>query len=290
MIVLTPDYLPSEYSDGPVSPLNAVWLGKIQRATPLPDMGHITLIYPVSSVPIVCGEALLESDEYLIILPNTPGQFSQLHPVRSVHVPQRVLVILLSPGFVTEMASFLNIPVDMQALLSGTPLPQGDVLSETLQMLVRTLDEARDSEAWFMEVVGQILHRLKLKHQALLALNDRRDSTIYDLLPRLMQARQFIEANHLDPITTQIVAKHVLLSQYHFARLFKVAFGVTVHQYVMRLRLAEARHLLEEGEESVTEIALTVGYHSLSAFIHAFGKHCGLSPSAYREQMRSQKS
>ncbi|MAU13879.1 MAG: hypothetical protein CL607_28940 [Anaerolineaceae bacterium] len=290
MIVLRQDDLPGKRTNGLVSPLNAVWLGKIENVTPLPDMGHITLIYPLSSAPIVCGEALLESDQYLIILPTTGCQFSQLHPVESRQVSERVLVILLSPGFIGEMARFLSIPVDIQSLLSGIPLPQGDFLSESMHMLVQTLDEEGDSEAWFMEVVGQILQSLKLKYQALLALNDRRNSTVEHLLPRLMQARQFIEANHLDHITTRCVADHVLLSQYHFARLFKTAFDITVHQYVMRLRLTQARHLLEEGERSVTDIALAVGYRSLSAFIHAFGNHCGVSPSVYRQHMQTYKS
>jgi len=289
MIFLKQDVLPMERVNVPVSPLNAVWLGKMSRTMLLPNMGHITLIYPVGSARIVCGVALLESDQYLIIVPDTLEKYSNLHPMRSEYIPE-MLVIFLSPGFISEMAQFLRIPVDMQALLSGIPLPQGDVLSETMHMLVRTLDKRGDSEAWFMEVVGQILQRLRLKHQALLAFNDRRESTIEDLLPRLMEARQFIEANHLNRITTQLVAKHILVSQYHFARLFKLAFGVTVHRYVMRLRLAHARHLLEEGEQSVTDIALTVGYSSLSAFIHAFGKHCGLSPSAYRDQMQNHKN
>jgi AraC-like DNA-binding protein len=251
---------------------------------PLPVLGHVTLIYPVGPGPIICGDAVLDGTHYLFIVPEITAQFAQLQPVSAGTGNDRTLVILLSPGFIAEMANFLSIPVDMQPLLSGIPLPRGDALSEAAHMLVRTLDEAGDGEAWFMEVVGQILHRLRLRHHALLALDDRRDSTLHDLLPRLMQARQFIEANYLDAVTTQRVAEHVLLSQYHFARLFKTAFGVTVHQYVMGLRLAQARHLLEADEQSVTEIALTVGYRSLSAFIHAFGKHCGVSPSAYRAQ------
>lgn len=97
-----------------------------------------------------------------------------------------------------------------------------------------------------------------------------------------MQARQFIEARYLEPIKTKDIADHIALSEYHFARLFKTAFTMTVHQFVIRLRLNESRHLLEQTEHHITDVALMVGYNSLSAYINAFRRQFSVSPSIYR--------
>lgn len=51
-------------------------------------------------------------------------------------------------------------------------------------------------------------------------------------------------------------------------------------------RLARAKVLLEQTSLPVGEIAATLGYGNLSAFSHAFSRQQGLSPRAYREQLR----
>jgi AraC family transcriptional regulator len=196
---------------------------------------------------------------------------------------------MLSPDFIADMAGFLNIPMTLRHLLHAIPLLQGDTVSHLLQDLElahQTNPNYAETEEIFMEIIGRILHLMILRHQTLLSLLGRKQDTITDLLPRMLQARQFIEARYLEPIKTQDVADHVALSEYHFARLFKAAFEVTVHQFVLRLRLDKARHLLESSVMRITDIAYAVGYNSLSAFINAFRRQFGVPPSAYRARFQ----
>jgi len=179
------------------------------------------------------------------------------------------------------MADFLHIPATFGDVLHGIPLSQGDAISQLAQTLATAIHDYDTAEELFFEVVGQMLQLLRLRHQTLTSLARHKRDTTTDLTSRLLEARQFIESHYLKAIQTVDVANHVALSEYHFARLFKTAFEVTVHQYVMRLRMDEARRLLESTDVSVTEIALAVGYNSLSAFIRAFGRTCGMTPSAY---------
>lgn len=136
-----------------------------------------------------------------------------------------------------------------------------------------------------MEVVGEVMRLMRLRHQALLRLAQHKDSTTADLLSRLLQARQFIEASYTERFKTRDVADYVALSEFHFARLFKTAFDITVRQYVIRLRLDKARHLLEQPQSTVTGVALEAGYGSLSSFIHAFTERFGASPAQYRARI-----
>lgn len=73
------------------------------------------------------------------------------------------------------------------------------------------------------------------------------------------------------------------LSDYHFSRLFKRATGLSPSQYFIRLRMARARHLLLETDQSVIEIGMEVGYSSPSHFSQVFRREVGVTPSAYRQ-------
>lgn len=277
LIVLRDAPLPDIETGTPVSALNAVWCGKLRRGVNLPNIGHLLIVCPLDDGPIQCGSTTLDSGSYLQLSTPQPDTIRLSAPAQN----PRVLVLMLSTGFVAEMADFLGIPPDMSDLLHGVPLLRGDMLSRSLAQMAASLDDPVTLEDGFMDVVGQLLRLMRTRHEALSALDGHRCTTLDDLVPRLLEARQFIESRFTEPIKTQHVADQVALSEYHFARLFKAAFDVTVHQFVVRLRLDHARHLLETGT-SVTDTALDVGYNSLSAFIHAFRRTYTVTPSHYQ--------
>ncbi|KAA3642825.1 MAG: AraC family transcriptional regulator [Chloroflexi bacterium] len=277
-----------EKRDYPVSPLNAVWYGSLRQRVTLPQLGHLFLVFPLGEARISCAGTILEHNQYLFLTQPSderPYTISNLH---STETSPQLLVLFLSPDFIVDMAGFLGIPADLNQLLHAVPLLQGDTVSQFLQGLIATEDMTHAAaEEPFMDIIGQVLHLQRLRHQALLNLSSYKRNTISELLPRLLQARQYIEARYLHPIKTKQVAGHVALSEYHFARLFKTTFDVTVRQYVIRLRLDEARRLLESTDKRVTDIGLEVGYTSLSAFINAFRRQVGISPSGYRSQFQA---
>jgi len=73
----------------------------------------------------------------------------------------------------------------------------------------------------------------------------------------------------------------------HFARLFKLAMGLTPHQYVIACRMEQAKRLLAETDLPLSEIALQVGCTDQSHFSALFRAHVALTPTAYRDQTRS---
>lgn len=190
------------------------------------------------------------------------------------------------------MARFLNIPDSLNHLLHNMPLPLGDALSFLLADLAHVCVppvQRAEADELMLEIVGEVLRLMRLRQQALLALAGRKQTTVHDLLPRLLQARQFVEARYLEPIKVEEVAEVVALSEFHFARLFKAAFDMSLYQFIMRLRLDEARRCLLTTDFSITELGLHVGYSSLSSFIHAFKRRFGCSPSHYRRQQKNEQ-
>jgi len=77
------------------------------------------------------------------------------------------------------------------------------------------------------------------------------------------------------------------VSEAHFARSFKQAFGVPPHRYLLTRRIERASTLLRETELSITEIAFQTGWESLGTFGRTFRDITGESPGALRTRGRA---
>lgn len=80
------------------------------------------------------------------------------------------------------------------------------------------------------------------------------------------------------------IANAACYAPHHFHRLFKREVGMTPHQYVTFRRLQEARKLLIETDQSITEICFAVGFESLGSFSSLFRRYTGHSPSRFRRR------
>ena len=74
-----------------------------------------------------------------------------------------------------------------------------------------------------------------------------------------------------------------------FARVFRAQFGTTPARYVEGARVERARRHLEDGHESLDEIADICGFGSVERMRRSFGRAVGVGPSAYRERFRARK-
>jgi AraC-like DNA-binding protein len=103
---------------------------------------------------------------------------------------------------------------------------------------------------------------------------------------RLCRARDVLQ--RIDDAAPKIddLAREMGLSPSHFTRLFEAVFGVTPHQYRIRVRLDRARQLLAARERSVTDVCMEVGFSSLGSFSALFTRRFGEPPSRYRRRVR----
>jgi AraC family transcriptional regulator len=95
----------------------------------------------------------------------------------------------------------------------------------------------------------------------------------------------YIEENLHQDISLAELAAIAQLSPYHFCRAFKEAVGEPPHRYQMSRRIEQAKTLLAKRSLSVSDVATTVGYGSLSRFSALFRQTTGHSPRDYRRQM-----
>ena len=101
---------------------------------------------------------------------------------------------------------------------------------------------------------------------------------------RLLRARDAIDRTYAEELNVPKLAEIACVSEAHFIRGFRAAFGETPHRYLQRRRVERAMFLLRETERSVSEICLDVGFTSLGTFGRTFREIVGESPTTYREE------
>ena len=95
------------------------------------------------------------------------------------------------------------------------------------------------------------------------------------------QIKEFIDENFSGSISLAELAQMAHCSAIHLNRLFLAQYHKTIHQYLMELRLTEAKKLLKNGF-SPTEVAHRVGIGDQRYFSRFFRRKAGCSPSEYQ--------
>jgi AraC-like DNA-binding protein len=103
-----------------------------------------------------------------------------------------------------------------------------------------------------------------------------------DLLRRLLRAKDRMDAASHEEWPVRRLARVSGVSEAHFARSFKEAFGVPPHRYLLTRRIERATALLRDTELSITEIALQTGWTSMGTFGRTFRDVTGESPGELR--------
>ncbi len=95
---------------------------------------------------------------------------------------------------------------------------------------------------------------------------------------KILAARLIIEQHIDQPHTIRELSRKVAMNECYLKKGFKALFGKTIHEYQQELRIAKAKELLQVQGLSVTDVANTLGYSSISHFSTAFKRVTGLKP------------
>jgi len=107
------------------------------------------------------------------------------------------------------------------------------------------------------------------------------------LLRRLLRAKDRMDAASHEEWPVGRLAQVSGVSEAHFARSFKQAFGTPPHRYLLTRRIERAMALLRDTEQPITDIAFATGWSSLGTFGRTFRDITGDSPSAVRTRARA---
>lgn len=125
-----------------------------------------------------------------------------------------------------------------------------------------------DYIGWFETVKSNVMKKLA----------DNSDVTV-----QIVRAKRYMAKNYMDEgISLEVVASHLNLSSNYFSTLFKSETGTNYSDYIISLRINEAKRLLKATDDKVNTIAMKVGYSNIHYFSRIFKKVVGVSPNQYR--------
>jgi len=96
----------------------------------------------------------------------------------------------------------------------------------------------------------------------------------------------YIHTHYNEDISLSSLAGAFYISSYYLSHQFKAVTGHTVVQYIQLTRIKNAQYLLLNSDFKITRIAEIAGFSSFSQFNRVFHKFCGMSPSAYKNDMK----
>ena len=122
-------------------------------------------------------------------------------------------------------------------------------------------------------------------------MDDVSESTVVnqdpDLLRRLLRAKDRMDAASHEAWPVRRLARVSAVSEAHFARSFKQAFGIPPHRYLLTRRIERATALLRDTDLPITEIAFRTGWESLGTFGRTFRDVTGENPGALRARAQA---
>ena len=102
--------------------------------------------------------------------------------------------------------------------------------------------------------------------------------------PLVVKGQEWIEQHASEPIDYGWLAQKLRMSLRSMERRFKQSVGVTPLAYLQKLRVERAKHLLEEGTQTFSEITYEVGYEDIPFFRKIFVRLTGLAPKEYQRR------
>ncbi len=199
------------------------------------------------------------------------------------------IALLPSEKFMLELAVDNEIsPRDMKSLRSKTHLlVRTRWMNGLIERYVyeRIVSHSRIKNSLFY-LEKQILNefvRMLYEDETTQVGSEERNRNNLNLAPALRK----IESSLFEDIDVEQLARAAACSKAKLLRDFKNELGTTPGRYIRDRRLDEAARLLEQGVESIGNIAILVGYEDLSAFTRAFRKRFDATPKDYREQRAS---
>ncbi len=163
--------------------------------------------------------------------------------------------------------------------------------NDIINVIKRILRERMKPQVWgdflscllVMELFVLLSRTLKLEWEQSVK---NRNLKLHELLN---VAKEYIDQNYAKELTLSQVAKYIYLSDSYFAHSFKDKFGISPKSYILKIRIEEAKELLENTDMKIADVARSVGFSSQQRFNDIFRKFTEMTPLKYRQTKKKEK-
>ena len=100
-------------------------------------------------------------------------------------------------------------------------------------------------------------------------------------IQKLFAVRKVLTSEYSSHHDIKTLAADSAMSERKLQKLFKDVFGITIYQYALKVKIEEAKRMIEAKQFSISEVGYNIGYTNLSHFTAAFKKQIGINPKQY---------
>ncbi len=175
------------------------------------------------------------------------------------------------PENLMERISFSNSPMlDQPLILHNLP--------SVLPYLQSMLQEAAIPTIWSNFQLSSLLRvvlTVMCRANTYVSSNRRSSDSFQQLL-------HYIHDHYTEPLSNSSLAKRFNYHPNYISQLFTQHTGVSLHQYLLRIRVRQALYLLQTTDLPISEVAARSGFGNVSYFCQYFKKSTGYPPSSFR--------
>lgn len=193
-------------------------------------------------------------------------------------------------------------PIDMAELYNAIKAASDEIL-KTMKS-ERIADEAFASikERLKKECAGEsdrqsLLGNIELLEKQIAHMESKQGDATNQMVPADENARhrqivwdikRIVAGQHATIKSVDDIALQMFMSSSYVNMVFRTTTGESIHSYLLKFRMEEAKKLLANPYKCIYDIASSVGYRSSSMFISTFRKHFGITPRQYSMHLLSQ--
>ncbi|GAS82131.1 helix-turn-helix transcriptional regulator [Paenibacillus amylolyticus] len=201
----------------------------------------------------------------------------------------------------SEIAEFERILINYNPALLPTPL-QDDTQwfnkhgfhlfrlmlreqNEAENLLIRMVEECQECRPFYETSVLTLFAELMILLQRTEPLSQS-DCTKHPLHNLVTDVATYIREHYEKPLTLEETARQFFISSSYLSRIFYRLTGFHFREYVVHIRIQQAKRLITQSNSKIQDIASHVGFEHLSHFNKTFKRVTGYNPSHYRKEIK----
>ena len=230
----------------------------------------IEMVYVTEgSVELGVGQELyhLEKGDFGIVFPNVIHHYQVFGSGRN-----RGVYLFAEPTFFT---SYME---ELQNYFTKVKKKKKDKISPDIEYVVNQLVKQEEYNGRMAKAYVQIiLAHVFTDIEIILRESVGTDDLIYN-------AVEYVAKNFRDEITLEKMAYDLCVSKYVLSRMFAKTFHCNFSKYINGIRLSYAQAILQDSNESITNIALDCGFESQRTFNRVFKERFKMTPREFRNR------